>query len=429
MPSPVCTVNAASTGNGVNVASASTVTIQLFDTAGVNVWSIQCLTTDDLQVASNITGSLSINSITKTATFTAPTTTVGAALIFESRVNGGLDINGRNDASLTTRFGIFILTAANSLRVGAFDETVEGNAAFGWTAKFNAGVRAAAAAGLTPTVEGTLPIVVSGPADARVVSVNAATTSLPGSMSAADKALISGATNAGTPDTLVKRDPSGNASFATVYAENISTPGGNLTLTADGFGIITLDGAATGELLVPMPIQSAAYKLASQTNLSRSIPLCWSSCKVVGVDSWDIDDTSNLVCTVQDAFANLVIECRFVHGSSLTGITIRNRGPSGGALPASAPSFSLYRKLLSTGVNSLVGTVNATLDGTYRGTTRNTTIDLSAGSGSGHQVDAELYRYFLVITPEFGLNSLPGHIVYNASVNYYLPSTFAIGMD
>lgn len=188
MSSPICTVNGSTTGNGVNVASGSTVTIQIYDTAGVNAWSIKCLTTDDLQVAASITASLTIDAITKTATFTAPTTTVGAAMIFESKINGGLDINGRNDASLTTRFGVFVLTASGNLRVGAFDETVEGNAAFGWTAKFNAGIRSAAAAGVTPTVTGSLPIVIdnSNPA-ALVASINPATTSLPGSLSASDK--------------------------------------------------------------------------------------------------------------------------------------------------------------------------------------------------------------------------------------------------
>lgn len=188
MASPVCTVNSTTTGNGVNVAKNSSVTIQLFDTAGVNVWSIRCLTTDDLQVADTITASLGINSITKTATFTSPNVTNGAALIFESKVNGGLDANGRNDASLTTRFGVFVLTDLGNLRVGAFDETVEGNAAFGWTAKFNAGIRQAAASSATPTVSGTLPIVIDATNPlALVASINAATTSLPGTMSAADK--------------------------------------------------------------------------------------------------------------------------------------------------------------------------------------------------------------------------------------------------
>jgi len=482
MTSPICTVNGSTTGNGVNVAKNSTVTIAIADTAGVKNWSLQCLSTDDHLVATNISAGLSINTTTKVATFTSPNVSDGAALIFESKVNGGLDINGRVDESLTTRFGVFVLTDTGNLRVGAFDETVEGSASFGWTAKFNDGIRAAAAGAVTPTVTGTSPIVVGGTPAARVVSIipasNVSAGSMSsadkiksdamfpvaaagpitftdvsgtrfiniaeagpatrGSMSIADKALLDAATDANTASTLAKRSAAGLISVTTlsaatavettsVYTESVSNPNGNLTFTCDGFGTITLDGAGVGELLVPMPIRSHSFKFDAQKNLSRSIPLNWSSCKVSTVDSWDIDDNSNIKCTVSDAFANLVIECRFVHGSHLTGITIRNRGPSGGTLPANPPTFSLYRKLLSTGVNSLVGTVNATLDGTYRGTSRDTLIDLSAGSG--HIVDAELYRYFIVITPEYGSDALVGHIVYNAKVDYFLPSTFAIGMD
>ena len=444
MTSPICTVNGSTTGDGVNVAKNSTVTIAIADTAGVKSWSLQCLSTDDLLVASNITSGLSINTTTKVATFTSPNTTVGAALIFESKVNGGIDINGRVDESLTTRFGVFVLTDDGSLRVGAFDETTEGNASFGWTAKFNAGIRAAAASALTPTVTGTAPIVVSGPADARVVSISAAvgasgpSPGTSGSMSAADKTTMNAATDTNTASTLVKRSAAGAVAVSTlsatqveatgsVFAADVSNPNGNLTLSCDGFGTITLDGASLGELLVPMAIRGHSFKVDTQQNLSRSIPMNWSACKVGGVDSWDIDDTGNVRCTVQDAFANMYIECDFVHGSRITGITIRNRGPSGGALPANPPTFTLYKKLLSTGVNSVVGTVNATLDGTYRGTSRDTLIDLSAGSG--HVVDAELYRYFIVITPEFGTDSLVGHIVYNAREDFNLPVGFAIGMD
>lgn len=208
MTSPICTVNGSTTGDGVNVAKNSTVTIAIADTAGVKSWALKCLSTDDLQSAASVTGGLTINPTTKVATFTSPNTDVGAALIFESKVNGGLDINGRVDESLTTRFGVYVLTDAGSLRVGAFDETVEGNASFGWLAKFNASIRAAAAAGLTPTVTGTLPIVASGPADARVVSINAATTSLPGSMSAADKTKI---------NTLKPMAPTSPIAFTDVF--------------------------------------------------------------------------------------------------------------------------------------------------------------------------------------------------------------------
>src|SRR4051812_21972208 len=128
-PSPTCTVDSSSTLNGVNVTAAATVTIALADTSGVKQWAITCIYTDDLLSATTVTSGLTVDDVTKTATFTAPA--AGSALIFQSVVNRGKDANGVVDPSLTTTFAVFVLTAG-AYRVGAFNETLEGNAAFGW---------------------------------------------------------------------------------------------------------------------------------------------------------------------------------------------------------------------------------------------------------------------------------------------------------
>ena len=138
MASPTCTVNAASTLNGVDLTPASTATIALADTAGVKQWSIAAVYTDELNTIAAINATLVIDSITKTATFTVPA--AGSAVIFQSQVNNGLDVNGRRDATLTTTFGVYALTVSG-YRVGAFNETTEGSVTFGWIAKFNAIVR------------------------------------------------------------------------------------------------------------------------------------------------------------------------------------------------------------------------------------------------------------------------------------------------
>jgi len=73
-------------------------------------------------------------------------------------------------------------------------------------------------------VVGTLPIVVSvDGAGVATVSINAATTSTPGSMSAADKTKLDNATNAATASTLVQRDGSGNATFNMLTINNAPT--------------------------------------------------------------------------------------------------------------------------------------------------------------------------------------------------------------
>lgn len=188
MASPICTVNGNATTNGVNVAKNTQYTIQLADTAGVGPWLIRCISTDDHQDFASVNAGLSIDSITKTAIGTTPNVTDGAVLIFESIVNNGKDANGRVDPSLTTTFGIYVLTDSGSIRVAALSERTEGDAAFGWTSKFNTVARAAASGGITPTVSGTLPITVdnSNPSNA-VIGINAATTLSAGSMSSADK--------------------------------------------------------------------------------------------------------------------------------------------------------------------------------------------------------------------------------------------------
>jgi hypothetical protein len=157
MTSPICEVKDgagayASTTDGVDVTPTNTVTIRLASQAGVDSWSISCVYTDDTSDADAINAALVVDPITKTATFTAPA--VGKALIFQSRVNGGVDVNGRSQASYTATFGIFTLTAEGR-RVLAMNETLESNADFGWIVDVNALIRNPSGGGGGATPAGT----------------------------------------------------------------------------------------------------------------------------------------------------------------------------------------------------------------------------------------------------------------------------------
>jgi hypothetical protein len=143
MSSPLVTINGSAQTNGVNVTASSTVTIALASTAGVTNWALTCIGTDENQVAATITSSLSINASTKVATFTAPNQST--ALIFKSVVNNSLDSGGRFDPTLTTTFGVYVLTGASN-RLGAVNETIEGSTVFGWISKLNAIVKNPSAA-------------------------------------------------------------------------------------------------------------------------------------------------------------------------------------------------------------------------------------------------------------------------------------------
>jgi hypothetical protein len=143
MTSPVCEVKDGggaygATTNGVDVTPANTITIRLASQAGVDSWSISCVYTDETSDAATINAGLVVDATAKTATFTAPAG--GKALIFQSRVNGGIDVNGRSQPSYTVTFGIFTLTG-DGLRVLAINETLESDAAFGWIADVNALIR------------------------------------------------------------------------------------------------------------------------------------------------------------------------------------------------------------------------------------------------------------------------------------------------
>lgn len=429
MSSPICTVNGNTTGNGVNVAANTTFTIELADTAGVKTWSLTCISTDDHQSPSAISSSILIDSITKTATCISPNVTDGAAMIFESKINGGIDINGRNDPTLTTRFGVFVLTDLGSLRVGAFDEILEGSASYGWLTKFNAAVRAAGVAGSTPTISGTLPIVVNNANPvAPVISINAATTGASGSMSAADKQALDNATSNATANRIAKRGASGQCSFSQVDTQALSSSTGYIQISADGTGVIYLDGTTDAELHCGMPVNANRFKLQTDNeNEPRSIPLDWSACKVGGVESWSINADSDVVNDVQDPLANLSIECHFLNGSKIKSLTIRHQGAGSGVDPLAAnpPTFTLYRKPIATGVPTVIATISSTLDGTYRGNFRDETIDLSMAP---HAVDTTNARYYLVVTTEVGSNAIAGAVVRGLSGVIDFPAGMVVGL-
>lgn len=138
------------TANGVNVTPGNTIVIRLADQSDVQSWLIECATTDDTSDAGAVTASLQLDTVAKTATFTAPGT--GKAYRFRSRVNGGIDVNGTAQPSYTTTFCIYTLTGGR--RVVAADETTEGDATFGWIKWINDVIRNPTSGGNTQPAGG-----------------------------------------------------------------------------------------------------------------------------------------------------------------------------------------------------------------------------------------------------------------------------------
>ena len=151
--SPACLVNGSATTNGVNVAASAGLTIALASTAGVKLWSLTCIGTDDTSSASTVTAGLTVvGSPTFSATGTAGA--LGTTYRFQSVVGInalGYDANGVPQPSYTTTFGVYVETSLG-YRVLAINEKLEGSAAFGWVTTVNAIIRGASAGGAGNTV-------------------------------------------------------------------------------------------------------------------------------------------------------------------------------------------------------------------------------------------------------------------------------------
>ena len=166
MPSPICSVK---DGAGAFVSSATKVvvtpgnviTIALDDPAGAGVWELTCTSADDLSDADAITASISINQVTKQATFTCPAFS-GRAYIFRSRVQSGvgpLTTGGYGTRSdYEDSFKIYT-AAVGGLDVGAVGETTEGGP-IGMAASINSLIRSGGSASV-PTGTG-IPHIVAG---------------------------------------------------------------------------------------------------------------------------------------------------------------------------------------------------------------------------------------------------------------------------
>lgn len=119
------------TANGVDVTVGNTIVVRLASQAGVDSWSIACITVDDTSSAAAVNAGMVIDSVAKTATFAAPAATGKAWRFLSTVVSGGV--------KTTAIFVIY--TRVNGNRVHALDETTESNATAGWGADINALIR------------------------------------------------------------------------------------------------------------------------------------------------------------------------------------------------------------------------------------------------------------------------------------------------
>jgi len=192
MASPLLELNSASLGgwvaaaeDGVDVLPGEVVSLRLIDSAGIRLWNLTVIGTDEEITAPAITQA---GSISGTATFTVPTPPDdGVALGIQSQVGFlalGEDRYSQPDPTYTTTIGVFVRTG-EGLRLGFINEKLEGSAEWGWVIKINELTRRAPATGTgVPTgrtISTTTPIRIDGGASADL-SANRTISLIPGTV-------------------------------------------------------------------------------------------------------------------------------------------------------------------------------------------------------------------------------------------------------
>lgn len=279
----VNSVNVPLTGtSGANVSSGASVTVKLVSTAGVQNWSLSCTSVDDLSSQTLVNNSMVINLTTFTATFNAPTTTVGAALQFTSIVNAGYANQN------VFEFGVFV--PLDGYRVFFGGESNESNATVGTCADLNTLVRAVAlgGGGGTFTAGGDLTGSSASQTVAKIQGVAVTTTGIAsgsvltatGTTSAswsppAVPTAISGVTVSGTPSAgqVLTATSTSAANWQTVAAGGSFTAGGDLTGTSTNQFVskiqgvsITGTGAAANKVLMSVSGSAGAWQYVNQVN-------------------------------------------------------------------------------------------------------------------------------------------------------------------
>jgi hypothetical protein len=458
-PSPICTVNATSTINGVDVLIADTNTIALADTAGVKQWSITCINTDDLLSSATITAGLTIDTIAKTATFYSPV--AGSALIFQSKVNNGKDANGTVDPSLTTTFGVYVKTGLG-FRVAAFDEKTEGSGSFGWITKINAMIRNNVVTPLSDVTVASLAVVHDATIGESLYvtqnthltgllycgNINSTGFSTSGIFSSANQLTcttlaVTGASalHAVTCTTL---GASGNATVGgtlgvtgatscaavtctTLGASGNCTVGGTLGVTG-AFTCTTL--AASGNCTVggtlgitgtlsAAAITCTALSLAGTAKVvlaSRSITRTVAAAFIPLTANWAYDTNGGALATTSTTAGRAAIAINVPEGAVINTINVYFAGAAGHAgAPATPGSIRLYSKVPSTGVETAVTAAAST---TYASAGAYEAVHAVTLSTIAYTVTRASTRLYVTFTSESGANALLGETIHGCDVTY-----------
>lgn len=132
----------------------------------------------------------------------------------------------------------------------------------------------------------------------------------------------------------------------------------------------------------------------------------------VGTKFTTVHNSSPIQWTVPQRFLH--------HGTNITGVSLKFRvGTPHSGVPANLPSFTLYRGHQGRGTFDTIasGTLAAPGSGTAYYASGNAQTIAGSISGSA-DVDVGLYTYMLLITDEFGTNSIAGNVYTSLNLVY-----------
>jgi hypothetical protein len=172
-------------------------------------------------------------------------------------------------------------------------------------------------------------------------------------------------------------------------------------------------------------VKAPDFKLASAiVGVIRTLPLNWTAQWVATVPGWVATPTGTAKQNVVDSLAECYVQVNLPHGVQVTNAYVRTKGDGVGPVPGNLPSYYLIRQHIGTLSHDTMGFTVDAGGATYRASSHSTTI--ACTNPATNVIDRATYRYYLMVTPEYGSDSVVGLQLDSLSVELTFPAGFSI---
>jgi hypothetical protein len=331
--------------NGFNGTGTQLVHFALHDRAGVSTLTVHTLYADENHSVSTMDGTITIDPVTMTGTFTMPADdALGAAFVMESIVNIGLATEAHY------QFGVFLL-APNGNRITCPNLTTQGDLANGWTPNLNVALRNA----------------------------------LPGE----------GVAVPATPNTVVQRDGSGNGFFNDLTASELTSTGDLTLQAATGHTIDFLSGSSALGVL-GLNGSSVQYNIdAARSGFGLAVGTANQFIQLNAITSGSAIYLDSAAVHFRDATQSAVVDWTLASGGATSMVV---------ASTPTAFTISQADKTTNSGTAA-----NLTIQAQNETGTGSTGGDLALKSGTGTSQDGFItLKQGSAVTAKFGVQNLVG---------------------